>query len=167
MKAGITGHQALGSPGDVAWVRRTLARLVREEGATAGVSSLAEGADQVFAEVLRDAGLPLVAVLPCAGYEAAFRSPGARAAYAALLAEAAERVQLPFDAPSELAFLAAGKEVVERCDLLLAVWDGAPARGLGGTADVVAFAVARGRRTLHVQPAARTVRVLQAAARTE
>jgi hypothetical protein len=30
--------------------------------------------------------------------------------------------------------------VVEASELLVAVWDGEPARGLGGTADVVAYA---------------------------
>ncbi len=33
-----------------------------------------------------------------------------------------------------------GLVVVERCDLLLAIWDGHPAHGLGGTADIVAYA---------------------------
>jgi hypothetical protein len=160
MTAGITGHQVLGAAADVAWVRAALGRLLREERATEGVSALAEGADQLFAEAVCEAGLPLVAVIPCAGYEAAFGSPGALQAFARLRAAAAATVQLPFPAPSEEAFLAAGREVVDRCDLLLAVWDGAPARGLGGTADVVAFARERRRRTIQLHPASHSVQVL-------
>ena len=38
----------------------------------------------------------------------------------------------------------AGKVVVDRSSVLLAVWDGQPSRGLGGTADVVAYARQRG-----------------------
>ncbi|GLF95217.1 hypothetical protein SYYSPA8_12990 [Streptomyces yaizuensis] len=35
----------------------------------------------------------------------------------------------------------AGSELlVDRCDLLIAIWDGSPARGYGGTADVVHYA---------------------------
>jgi hypothetical protein len=34
----------------------------------------------------------------------------------------------------------AGRVTVERCDALLAIWDGAPSRGVGGTADAVAEA---------------------------
>ena len=38
------------------------------------------------------------------------------------------------------AYEAAGRYVVDHCDLLIAVWDGKPARGRGGTAEIVAYA---------------------------
>jgi hypothetical protein len=38
----------------------------------------------------------------------------------------------------------AGKVVVDRSSVLVAVWDGQPSRGLGGTADVVRYARERG-----------------------
>jgi hypothetical protein len=158
--AGITGHQDLGDDADIAWVRQALRRVVREERVTAGVSSLAAGADQLFAQVLREAGLPLIAVIPCAGYAAAFATAATRRAFERLRDEAAEQVELDFPAPGEEAFMAAGREVVRRSDLLVAVWDGQPSRGLGGTADVVAHALGIHRRTLHVHPASRTVREL-------
>ena len=43
----------------------------------------------------------------------------------------------------EEAYLAAGLGVLDRSDALLALWDGEPARGRGGTAEVVAEARAR------------------------
>ncbi|MEO5877101.1 MAG: hypothetical protein ABIQ26_19070, partial [Streptosporangiaceae bacterium] len=46
--------------------------------------------------------------------------------------------------PTDEAYLVAGHRVVKRSDLLLAVWDGRPAGGLGGTADIVAYARDRG-----------------------
>jgi hypothetical protein len=42
-----------------------------------------------------------------------------------------KKEQLGFDRPSEQAFMAAGEAMVDNADLLLAVWDGAPAAGLG------------------------------------
>jgi hypothetical protein len=45
---------------------------------------------------------------------------------------------------TEEAHMDAGKVVVDRSSVLLAVWDGQPSRGLGGTADVVAYARQRG-----------------------
>ena len=45
---------------------------------------------------------------------------------------------------TEQAHMDAGKVVVDRSSVLLAVWDGQPSRGLGGTADVVAYARQRG-----------------------
>jgi len=59
---------------------------------------------------------------------------------------------LAFREPSEEAFFAAGKAVVDACDWLIAVWDGEPARGLGGSADVVAYARNQGRRVDVIWP---------------
>ena len=33
-----------------------------------------------------------------------------------------------------------GRHVVDHCDVLIAVWDGKPSRGRGGTAEIVAYA---------------------------
>ena len=68
------------------------------------------------------------------------------------MGRAAEVEQLAFDEPSEEAFLAAGRRVAEECDWLIAAWDGEPSRGLGGTADVVAYAGQIGKRVEVVWP---------------
>jgi len=65
--------------------------------------------------------------------------------YEYLLKAAGSQVQLDYERPSEEAFMAGGKAVVDGCDILLAVWDGKPAAGLGGTADVVAYAKESGK----------------------
>src|SRR4029077_20786370 len=44
------------------------------------------------------------------------------------------------EAERDLAYLECGLLVVEEADLVIAVWDGKPSRGLGGTADIVANA---------------------------
>lgn len=46
---------------------------------------------------------------------------------------------LPYSKPEE-AFLACGKAVADWTDILIAIWDGRPAKGRGGTGDVVAYA---------------------------
>jgi hypothetical protein len=38
-----------------------------------------------------------------------------------------------------LQYALAGAYIAERADVLIAVWDGAPARGTGGTGDIVAW----------------------------
>jgi hypothetical protein len=45
---------------------------------------------------------------------------------------------------SNRAYEAVGRYVVRHCDLLIAIWDGTPAAGRGGTADIVRFAAAIG-----------------------
>ena len=64
----------------------------------------------------------------------------------------------PFPGPSEQAFLEAGKYIVTHCELLFAVWNALPARGVGGTADIVMFAKSVNRPWIHIKPGERTVR---------
>jgi hypothetical protein len=105
-----------------------------------GVTSLAEGADQLFAEGVLELGGSLEVVVPAARYRAAFGTERAAKRYDKLVSNASLVVTLPFNLPSDEAYMAAGREVVRRSDALLAVWDGKPARGYGGTADVVDYA---------------------------
>jgi hypothetical protein len=48
--------------------------------------------------------------------------------------------------------MAAGAIVADRCERLIAVWDGRPALGLGGTGDVVRYAQGIGRDVVVVWP---------------
>ncbi len=48
--------------------------------------------------------------------------------------------RLPFREDGSAAHMAAGLVMVERSDLVLAVWDGQPARAFAGTADFVEYA---------------------------
>jgi hypothetical protein len=145
--AGITGHQDLADP---EWVRGQLRSFVTSEKIALGLTSLARGADQIFAACLDEAEIPYSVIIPSRRYEEAFQDDEALGTYQRLRARASSTVTLPFKAPSEEAFFAAGKRIVEECTLLIAVWDGLPAKGVGGTADIVAIALEHGRRVIHV-----------------
>jgi hypothetical protein len=140
---GFTGHQGLDETTE-SLVRAALRVVIAELSPVVGVCSLAEGSDQLFAHVVYDAGGTLIVVIPCRGYEQTFTDPTALAAYQTLLERAFRTVELDYPEPSEVAFWAAGKRVVEEADRVVSVWDGRPAGGLGGTADVVEFARQRG-----------------------
>ncbi len=109
-----------------------------------GVTCLAEGADQAFALAMLARGGRLHVVIPSKDYESSFRSNEARSAYNSLLQLATSRSEMDFSTAGEDAYLAAGQEVADQSDILLAVWDGRPAGGKGGTADIVAYARQRG-----------------------
>jgi hypothetical protein len=109
-----------------------------------GVSSLADGADQLFAAHVLASGGILEAVLPWPDYAGSLAADDSRARFEDLVRAAKTVITLPCDEPSDQGYLAAGQALVDRCDHLFAVWDGLPARGLGGTGDVVAYARARG-----------------------
>lgn len=88
--------------------------------------------------------------MPFEGYSRLFEGR-ALSEYLRLLAQC-EVIQLQWDGDSERAFFEAGKFIVDDCDLLFAVWDGAVAEGLGGTGDVVDYAQTKACPILHINP---------------
>ncbi len=147
----MTGHQEL-PPAAVSLLRQRLDGLRPQAPRIVVVCSLAVGADSVVAEHMLDAGARLQVIVPCLGYEETFHGK-ALDHYWALLRRAYSVERMPFPEPTEQAFLAAGYRVVDQSESLLAVWDGEPARGLGGTADVVAQARRLGKQVEVVWPA--------------
>ncbi|MDF5754131.1 hypothetical protein [Spongiactinospora sp. TRM90649] len=137
----VTGHRGL-PPATARLVDGALREVLAGRAAGAaltGVSCLADGVDQLFARAVLDLGGRLEVVVPVRGYREVL-PPYVRAEYDRLLAAAA-RVERPaFDQPTPEAYMAASVAMLDRADELIAVWDGLPARGHGGTADVVAEA---------------------------
>lgn len=154
---GITGHQRLEDPAAWSWVA-TAMRQVLDAAAPplVGVTLLAIGADQLFARLVLERGGRIHAVLPFADIERSFSAEDVLA-YRELAGQATAEV-LDTPGTDEDAYLAAGKRVVELSDLVVAVWDGEPAKGKGGTADVVDYARHRGVPLVHIDPVSRRVR---------
>ena len=144
MRVGATGHRLLAT-GTARMVERALReRLARVPAdVLVGVSSLADGADQLFAEAILALGGSLEVILPAARYREELPAES-RSAFDRLLAQASAVERLDYQDSTSEAHMAAGRVVVERSEVLLAVWDGRPARGIGGTGDVVAYALERG-----------------------
>lgn len=148
---GATGHQHV-PPEATAHVTSGIQEVLHTHRAgLVGVCSLAAGADQLFARAVLDAGGALHVVVPCEKYEETLQGTDL-AAFHALLRRAEEVETLPHPKPAEEAFNDAGRRVVELCDVLIAVWDGEPARGLGGTADVVEYARSAGCQVVVIWP---------------
>jgi hypothetical protein len=103
------------------------------------------------AQAVLDAGGTLHAVIPCRQYESTFEGADLDR-YHDLLQSADVVETLDHPGPTEEAFFDAGRQVADLCEVLIAVWDGRPARGMGGTADVVAYARASGVETVIVWP---------------
>jgi hypothetical protein len=144
MRIAITGHRGLPTA-----TERLINRAIREQLATyssselVGVSNLADGADQLFAQAVLDAGGQLDVIVPAAEYRDGLPEE-AHGTYDALLSRAASVHRLERVESTEDAHMEASQAMLGRADRLFAVWDGKPARGYGGTADVVAEARNRG-----------------------
>ncbi len=107
------------------------------------ISALAEGSDRLVVEraLCRPQAQLLVPLpMPAADYALDFRLPDSQTHFTHLLAQAAEVVYFPPAVTRPAAYTAAGRYMLAHCDLLIALWDGQPAHGDGGTGSVVAEA---------------------------
>jgi hypothetical protein len=173
LSVGITGHRAESIPESSVdrlrvQIREVLllvaeagqALLLREQRCFASsppqlhfVSPIADGADQIAAEIALELGWELQAVLPFnrADYRASLANHGARERFDALLERAFCVLELPGQGGTQVdAYVMTGRATVAHCDLLIAVWDGLPPRGRGGTGEVVQLAITRGTAVIHL-----------------
>ena len=159
-RIGVTGRRRVNArelPRLGAQLSAILAAIVHHAPAPDLLSPLAEGADRLVAEIALAHGARLICPLPFARaeYEKDFATPDSLAAFRSLLARAEGRViELPGgrgDAETS-SYAAVGEYVARNADLLIALWDGAPGQGPGGTADTVRFAACHGTPTICLDP---------------
>lgn len=145
---GITGHRTLDG------IRRVTARvdevlgiiMGKFEGPYSLFSSLAEGADRLVARrALELLNARLVVPLPLKreDFETDF-SDSSRLEFSELLARADRVIELPSGLTRLEAYESAGRYILDHVDVLIAIWDGRPPRGPGGTGQMVAEARQRG-----------------------
>jgi hypothetical protein len=130
------------------------------------LSPLAEGADRVVARVvLAEPFARLDVVLPLAieDYLEDFATKESQEEFRDLLARSRKPISLrprrikddrndPVDR-AELrreSYAKVGQYVVDHCDVLIAVWDGKPSRGHGGTGEIVKYALEQNRPIIRV-----------------
>ncbi|GII42284.1 hypothetical protein [Planotetraspora phitsanulokensis] len=142
LRVAVTGHRDL-TPATTDLVGSAMRRELAEHApAIVGVSCLAPGADQIFADLVLRLGGALEAIVPARDYGCRLPAPD-REAFERLLGSARKVLHLPYDAPTPATYDEANTALLVDVDLLIAVWDGRPAQGQGGTAEVVSAALAR------------------------
>jgi len=143
---GFTGHRHLKNPEAVAAaLQAELAHLQKAGGEIIAISSIAVGADTLFVEAVIRAGIRWIVILPMA--RELFRddfTPEDWARAERLIAQAAEVRTLRGKGRPQV-YVDGGKATVDDSDGLIAVWDGKPAQGPGGTAEIIAYARKLGR----------------------
>ncbi|MET9711709.1 hypothetical protein ACFW3Z_25255 [Nocardiopsis alba] len=144
-RIGITGHSNL-TADSVPLVHRALAEALApyKDGDLVGVSCLARGADQIFAEVVLEAGGRLEVVLPSVDYREAKVKPYNLEQFDDLLMRSTLVRCMPHKTAGRQAYEDANEAVLGGIDRLIAVWDGQPSGGKGGTGDAVEAARGRG-----------------------
>ncbi len=119
------------------------------------LSALAEGADRIVAEViLETVNAKLEAILPLTkeDYLTDFKADGSVKQFEALLKMDSSAISLRNKSIAEeytetmrgparrKAYWQVGKHIVDRCDVLIVIWDGVASAGKGGTYDVMEYA---------------------------
>ena len=128
------------------------AALVREN---VVISSLAEGSDRIVAEAGLAGGCKLEVVLPLsrAEYTKDFETAKSRERFDGLLTRASKVIELDGSAVERpRAYEAAGLFMLDNVDVLITIWDGEVAAGIGGTAQIVERAIANGIMVLWIEP---------------
>jgi hypothetical protein len=119
------------------------------------VSSLAEGSDRIVAAAGLAAGFALQVVLPFnrAEYALDFKTEASRREFEGLLGRACDVFELGGDADERpRAYEAAGLFMLANIDVLIAIWDGEVADGVGGTAQIVEHAIGDGIVVVWIEP---------------
>jgi hypothetical protein len=138
---GFVGHRTLAAPAPISHsIRRAIEDFRKQvDGDMIGRASAAAGADLLFLEACRDVGLPYSVVLPFP--EERFREDFDTAAewsHVSSLINSAVSVEIaPGHEGAPEAYHLASREILDVADAMLFVWDGKPARGIGGTGETV------------------------------
>ena len=157
----LKGHRQLRQPEAVGEALSNLLGVLSEEidGTLVGVSSIAHGADTLFAQGILALSLPWRALLPASLAEL-------RQCFTAeewqlreqLLARATEVQVRNTTGDPNAATLECGLDMVDQADLLIAVWDERPAAAPGGTGEIVAYARSVGKPLIILNPETLEVR---------
>jgi hypothetical protein len=148
---GVTGHRALENEtwwtgqiqSAIETIRGMLPHLTSTPLSLTVLSPLAEGADRlVVREVLKVPGAMLEVVLPFkqADYIQDFNGIDSIEEFKQLLSQAINVTALPTTCSRTEAYEQVGRYIVDQCDVLVALWDGKPAAGKGGTEEIVQYA---------------------------
>ena len=142
-KIGVTGHRALANLDKLVHsVDQALALIEAHfDPPYICFSALAEGADRLvpYRAFARWEEARLIVPLPLdvEDYMQDFKKLTSKVDFLNLMELAEEILPPPEASNREGAYQAAGSYVVQNCDVLIAIWNGAKAQGKGGTAEIV------------------------------
>ncbi|MGP3991588.1 hypothetical protein [Streptomyces sp. 3N207] len=155
MRLGITGHRGLPAATEKL-VRDALDAEVERRAAggsdLVAVSCIADGPDAWFAQSVLAHGGRLEVVIPAKQYRDGLPVEH-HGIYDELMRRASEMHSTGLVESDSQAHMAGSEILVGLADEVVAVWDSQPARGYGGTADVVAYAKRTGIPVHVVWPA--------------
>ncbi len=163
IQIGITGHMNL-KKACIPYYRDALLHMLQELKEKYSdiliYSALADGADRLIVEVAIELHIAYIAVLPMpkADYCLDFTEASCRA-FDILLEGALEIVEMPLLShmlkERALQYEASGIYIANRCDILIALWNGKHTRLTGGTGEIVKYYTSKQSYRLYHLPVSR------------
>ena len=111
------------------------------------LNSIAKGADQLCAEIGLALGYELVCPLPFKDYRGDFAGNDL-AVYDKLISGSIRAIVVSNIDNRDEAYLAAGKYVVDNCDVLIAIWDRAYQTSICGTMAIINYAKEKQKKVI-------------------
>jgi len=153
---GFTGHRKLQDEAKCRdAIRKELLEWIEKvPGVVYGVTSAAAGGDLLFAETCIELNLPVRVFLPVPKEQ--FREDFDEPAWARAECVFRKALSVEITGGGEKLlerYYECGIETVQQSQVLMALWDGEPSQGLGGTADMVHFAKEQGRPVIWIHSA--------------
>lgn len=155
LSVGITGHTSITeATAELVKVHLRSYLRCRISGSGAdfiGITCLARGVDQLFAQLVLDLNGKLMVIVPAQDYG---NIPNKREhlRYCELLDRAQSVHSMPFTRSGPDAYVAASREMILRSEVVVAVWDGSPPDGRGGTSDAVQIAQEHKKEVVVIWP---------------
>lgn len=155
MKIAITGHRPQklnreynGTGPMSTWVKKKVNDTLDIYGPTMLISGMALGVDMLFAEIAIERNVPLLAAIPCKGQEKIWPKKSQDRYNKILSYENCEKVYVN-ENYSGWAMQKRNEYMIDRCDILLAVWDKIAS---GGTYNCVKYAKSKNKQIHYINP---------------
>lgn len=158
----VTGHIDLKDPKKVKSEIIYFLRYIKETNPGSelkALSAMAAGADTIFAQAVVEAKIPLKIVLPfqIEDYQKDFKNGYWKDTNKIISQndyQINETIEYDNLESRNKAYLNTGKRLVDESNIVLAIWDGKEASGIGGTGDIVKYVQQNSSKELHVIKAA-------------
>jgi hypothetical protein len=158
LSIGITGHRTLENKEKIEKiVEDEISKLNNQGGIDKIISPLAEGSDRIVANIaIKKFGANLEAPIPFGldEYKKDFNGDDSKEEFDKILNATqaivlSDNNEINNELRNEL-YKQCGEYVVDNCNVLITIWDGKVAKGIGGTGDIVQYAKDQKKYIIHI-----------------
>ena len=160
---GITGHRELKNRDEIIQIVKKELTKLNQQGIKRVLSPLADGADRIvakYAQEVLNSELIVPLPFPIQEYKKDFTEESNQefdrlvesATYIIELSDFEDKNnQKPlYNETRNNLYKKCGEFIVDKCDVLIAIWDGEKSNGVGGTAEIVQYAKEKKRYIIHI-----------------